>query len=61
LYYYLLVIKAMLLNSSDQPIAGFKSDLYTRIGLIMCVAGIAIIGFTSTVYEAINSLSFGLF
>jgi len=61
LYYYLLVIKAMLLNRSDQPIAYFRSDPYTRIGLLICVAGMVIIGFTSSVYEMIHGLSFGLF
>jgi NADH-quinone oxidoreductase subunit N len=60
LYYYLLVIKAMLLNNSDQPIAKFKSDGYTRLGLLLCVAGIVIIGFTSSVYELVFNLSFGL-
>ncbi len=61
LYYYLLVIKAMLLNSSDQPIARFKSDAYTRIGLLMCVAGMVIIGFASSIYEVVFNLSFGLY
>ena len=61
LYYYLLVIKAMLLNRSDRPIEKFNSDLYTRIGLLICVAGMAIIGFASPVYEMIFNLSFGLY
>jgi NADH-quinone oxidoreductase subunit N len=61
LYYYLLVIKAMFLNRSDQPIAYFKSDVYTKIGLGICVAGIIIIGFTSPVYEFILNLSYGLY
>jgi NADH-quinone oxidoreductase subunit N len=61
LYYYLLVIKAMFLNRSDQPIAYFKSDVYTKIGLGICVAGIIIIGFTSPVYEFILNLSHGLY
>ncbi len=61
LYYYLLVIKAMLLNNSDRPIGYFKSDLYTRIGLIMCVIGIVVVGFTSSVYEMIFNLGFGLY
>jgi len=55
------VIKAMLLNNSDQPIAKFKSDGYTRLGLLMCVAGIVIIGFASSIYEMVFNLSFGLY
>jgi NADH-quinone oxidoreductase subunit N len=61
LYYYLLVVKAMFLNRSDQPIAYFKSDGYTRVGLAMCIAGIIIIGFASPVYEFILNLSYGLY
>jgi NADH-quinone oxidoreductase subunit N len=61
LYYYLLVIKAMFLNRSDRPIAYFKSDVYTKLGLAMCIAGIIIIGFASPVYEFILKLSYGLY
>lgn len=60
LYYYLLVVKAMFLNKSDQPIAHFRSDAYTRTGLILCIAGIVVIGFASPVYEFILGLSHGL-
>jgi len=60
LYYYLLVVKAMFLNKSDQPIAYFKSDVYTKIGLALCVTGILVIGFASPIYEFILNLSYGL-
>lgn len=60
LYYYLLVVKAMFLNKSDQPIAYFKSDGYTRLGLAICVAGIVVVGFASPIYELILNLSHGL-
>jgi NADH-quinone oxidoreductase subunit N len=60
LYYYLLVVKAMFLTKSENPIAYFKSDWPTRIGLIVCVAGIIVIGFYSPIYEMIKSLSFGI-
>jgi NADH-quinone oxidoreductase subunit N len=61
LYYYLLVVKAMFLNRSDQPISYFKSDGYTKLGLAICIAGIIIIGFASPVYEFILNLSYGLY
>jgi len=61
LYYYLLVIKAMFLNTSDQPIAYFRSDNYTRVGLILCITGIVVIGFASPVYEFILNLSHGIY
>ena len=60
LYYYLLVVKAMFINKSEMPIAYFKSDLYTRMGLFLCVAGIFALGFYSPLYEAILSISNGL-
>lgn len=60
LYYYLLVIKAMFINKSENPIAYFKSALTTRIALILCVAGIFSIGLASPVYEFIRMLSIGM-
>lgn len=60
LYYYLLVIKAMFLNKSDQPISYFKTDGYSKVGLLLCVAGIIAIGFLTPVYEFILQLSIGI-
>ncbi len=60
LYYYMLPVKAMFINKNENPLAWFKSDGYTRIGLIMCVAGIFMIGFWSQIYEWVNNLAFGL-
>lgn len=61
LYYYLMVVKAMFINKTDTPIAAFKSDSMTRLGLILSGLGIFVVGFWSQVYEFINSLSVGLF
>jgi NADH-quinone oxidoreductase subunit N len=60
LYYYLRVVKAMLIDKSDTPIATFKTPLAMRISLIICVAGIFFIGFASFIYEYIFSISFGI-
>jgi NADH-quinone oxidoreductase subunit N len=60
LYYYLLVVKAMFINKSEEPLAYFKSDLATRTGLVLSGLGIFILGFWSQIYELINSLSFGV-
>jgi NADH-quinone oxidoreductase subunit N len=57
LYYYLRVVKAMFIDKNEQPIPYFRSDLITRISLIICVAGIFIIGFYSTIYEYIFQLA----
>lgn len=61
LYYYLMVVKAMFINKSDEPIAFFRSDNMTRAGLLLSAVGIVVIGFWSQVYEMINNLSVGLF
>jgi NADH-quinone oxidoreductase subunit N len=60
LYYYLLIIKAMFINKSENPIQYFKNDGYTRLGLIICTLGIIATGFFSVIYEYIGSLSFGI-
>ena len=60
LYYYLLVVKAMFLNKSEMPIVTVRSDNYTRVSLIVCVAGIMMLGILSVVYDRISLLTFGL-
>jgi NADH-quinone oxidoreductase subunit N len=60
LFYYLLVVKAMFINKSDNPIAKFKSDFPTKFALGICIAGIVVTGFASIIFEAIKNLSFGV-
>jgi NADH-quinone oxidoreductase subunit N len=60
LYYYLLVIKAMFIVKSENPISTFKSDFPTRLALGLCVAGIVVTGFASVIFEVIRNLSFGV-
>jgi NADH-quinone oxidoreductase subunit N len=60
LYYYLLVVKSMFINKSDSPIPAFKSDGMTRLGLIICIAGIIVTGFASGLFEIIRNLSYGI-
>jgi NADH-quinone oxidoreductase subunit N len=60
LYYYLLVVKAMFINKNEQPLAYFKSDTPTKIGLVLSGLGIFFLGFWSQVYELISHLSFGV-
>jgi len=57
LYYYLLVIRAMFLRKSDTAIPFFKNKLYMRLGLILTVLGILILGLYSPLYEYIFELS----
>ena len=60
LYYYLLVVKAMFINKTEEAIAPVRSDIYTRLSLIVCTAGILILGLLSTIYEHIGMFSFGI-
>ncbi len=60
LYYYLLIVKAMFINKSDEPIAYFKSSLTTRLGLAMCLIGIFAVGLFSPIYEYIRMFSIGM-
>ncbi len=60
LYYYLRIVKAMYINKSDEPIAAFRSDYYTRASLTICTLGIVILSIASAVYQSIDKFSFGL-
>lgn len=60
LFYYLLVVKAMYIKPNDNPIATFKSDTYTKISFVLCIAGVLVLGIISAVYDGINFFSFGM-
>jgi NADH-quinone oxidoreductase subunit N len=57
LYYYLLVVRAMFLRTSDQAIPYFKNKLYMRLGLILTVIGMLVLGLYSPLYDYIYELS----
>jgi len=59
LYYYLLVIKAMFINEQENPIERIDNDIYTKLGLAICAAGILAIGFFGSIFDFINSKTFG--
>lgn len=58
--YYLKIVKAMYINKSDEPIAAFRSDNYTRASLAICTLGIVVLSIASVVYQSIDKFSFGL-
>lgn len=60
LYYYLLIVKAMYMKSTDTPISSIRLDPYTRISLAICTLGILLLGISSFVYSGIDSIAFGL-
>ncbi|MGV6845798.1 MAG: NADH-quinone oxidoreductase subunit N [Lutibacter sp.] len=57
LYYYLLVVRAMFLRKSENPIPYFKSKPYMKLGLLIVAIGILAIGLYSPIYEYIYSIS----
>lgn len=60
LYYYLLIVKAMYINPSENPIATFKSDCYSRTALALCVAGVLLLGILGCVYSYLDTFSYGV-
>ncbi|WP_290865078.1 NADH-quinone oxidoreductase subunit N [Flavobacterium sp.] len=57
LYYYLLVVRAMFIRKSENPIPFFKSKIYMRLGLVITVLGILVLGLYSPLYDYIFELS----
>jgi len=60
LYYYLLVVKAMYINANENPIEKVTSDFPVKLSLVICTAGILIVGIVSAIYNQIAALSFGM-
>ncbi|MBC8045649.1 MAG: NADH-quinone oxidoreductase subunit N [Fimbriimonadaceae bacterium] len=56
LYYYLKIVKAMFMDTNENPISTIKTDLIPLTALIICVVGIIITGFVGGCYEYIYSL-----
>ena len=54
LYYYLLIVKAMYIKSSENPLPTFKSDCNTKLALAICTAGILLFGVCSFFYDWIE-------
>lgn len=60
LFYYLLVVKAMFIKKNDAPIEPIKVDTSNKISLILCVAGMLLLGLASCVFDQISKYGFGL-
>jgi NADH-quinone oxidoreductase subunit N len=57
LFYYLLEVRAMFIRKNENPIPFFKSKIYMRLGLIITVLGILVLGLYSPLYDYIFELS----
>jgi NADH-quinone oxidoreductase subunit N len=56
LYYYLRVVRAMFMDKNDQPIEKINTNPATKFALILCAAGIVLVGLLSWIYDYIQSL-----
>ncbi len=57
LYYYLRVVRAMFMDKNENPIEKIKPSKSVSLGLIICAAGIILLGLLSWIYQYIQSLS----
>ncbi len=51
LYYYLLIVKAMYIKPSENPLPAFKTESSMRLALAICTAGIVLFGICSCIYD----------
>ncbi len=56
LYYYLLVVKAMFINDSENPAPTFRSSCTERVAMWVCLLGICGLGIVSWVYSSLLEL-----
>jgi NADH-quinone oxidoreductase subunit N len=59
-YYYLRVVKAIFMDSNENPIQKLEVPTVSKIAMYICVAGVIITGLASVVYDYIYSISIGL-
>jgi NADH-quinone oxidoreductase subunit N len=57
LYYYLKVVKTIFMDEHEQPIGKLHIYALPKLSLLICVAGIVVIGFIPWVYNYIYALS----
>ena len=57
LYNYLRIVSAVFMDTNHQPIPKINLDHSTKLGMIICGAGIILIGLLSWVYDYITALS----
>jgi NADH-quinone oxidoreductase subunit N len=56
LYYYLKVVRAMFMEKNEQPVERIKLQPSVSLGLMICTAGIVLVGILSWIYDYIQTL-----
>lgn len=60
LYYYLLIVKAMYIKKSENPLPTFKSHANTKLALAVCTAGVVLFGVCYMVFDWIHAASIAI-
>jgi NADH-quinone oxidoreductase subunit N len=60
LYYYLRVVKTIFMNQAVHPIEARPLHFSVRLALVICLAGMLIVGFLGGFYEHIFQLLSGI-
>ena len=60
LYYYLLIVKAMYIKKSENPLPTFKSHTNTKLALAVCTAGVVLFGVCYMVFDWIHAATVAL-
>jgi NADH-quinone oxidoreductase subunit N len=58
-YYYLRIVKAIFMDTNEQPIERLIIPAYSKLAMVICIVGIIVTGLAGYVYDYIHSLSFG--
>jgi NADH-quinone oxidoreductase subunit N len=56
LYYYLRVVRSMFMDKNAAPLPKIRPELIVKFALIICGAGIVLVGLLSWIYEYIESI-----
>ncbi|HQW92272.1 MAG TPA: NADH-quinone oxidoreductase subunit N [Ferruginibacter sp.] len=57
LYYYLRVIRSVFMEKNDQPLEKIKMERSAKFALLICGAGIILVGLLSWIYDYIQSMA----
>ena len=60
LYYYLLIVKAMYINKSEQPIARFNANMSSLVAIVLCVILTMFFGVFSAPFNFLSYFGFGI-
>jgi NADH-quinone oxidoreductase subunit N len=59
LYYYLRIVRAMYIDPAGEGAVGkIKSDAYNRAALVVCTAGVLLVGVLSSIYAWMGAVGF---